>query len=80
MLQVTDGGRGQMSELDISVLLLSPDGQTVLADYKQSRGEHRVPALQAGDYKLCLSNKFSFLREMFFQFASAIVWTSPETG
>ena len=50
-----------MSELDISLLLVSPDGETVLSDYKQSRGDHRLTALQAGDYKLCLSNKFSFL-------------------
>ena len=60
-LKVLDGGSGQLAERDINFLLISPGGQTLLADYKQSRGDHQLNASQTGDYKVCLSNKFSFL-------------------
>ena len=66
-----------MSELDISLLLVSPEGQTVLSDYKQSRGDHRLTAHQAGDYKLCLSNKFSFLSS---KTVNLEVLVAPEDG
>ena len=61
LVQVMDGGSGGMSDLEISVVLFSPTGETVLEEDKQPRGDHRITAPQTGDYKLCLSNKFSVL-------------------
>ena len=76
-VQVMDGGSGGISELDINVLLVSPTGQTLLAEYKQPRGQLRLTAPLTGDYKLCLSNKFSFLSS---KTVNLEVLVGPEDG
>ena len=56
-----DGGGGQMSSLDISFLLASPDGQTLLSDYKQSRGDHQLTAAQEINISSVLNLMDSFI-------------------
>lgn len=59
--QVIDGGSGQLSELDISFRLISPRGRPIFAEFKKPDGAHTHRAEEAGDYKICFDNKFSYL-------------------
>ncbi|KAM5148093.1 transmembrane emp24 domain-containing protein 5 [Mantella aurantiaca] len=56
-LQVLDG-----SSLDVDFYLLSPDGDVVLSEDRQSDGVHTVETID-GDYQFCFDNTFSRLSE-----------------
>lgn len=59
--QVIDGGSGQLSELDISFRLVNQQGQPIFAEFKKPDGAHSHRSQEAGDYKICFDNKFSYL-------------------
>ncbi|XP_072275977.1 transmembrane emp24 domain-containing protein 5 [Pyxicephalus adspersus] len=55
--QVLDG-----ASLDVDFYLVSPDGDIVLAETRQSDGVHTVETID-GDYEFCFDNTFSRLSE-----------------
>jgi len=59
--QVVDGGSGQLSELDINFRLIHPQGQPIFAEFKKPDGAHTHRSDEAGDYKICFDNKFSYM-------------------
>jgi len=59
--QVIDGGSGQLSELDINFRIVNSQGQPIFAEFKKPDGAHSHRSEEAGDYKICFDNKFSYL-------------------
>jgi len=59
--QVVDSGSGQYSELDINFRVLHPRGHPLIAEFKKSDGVFSQTIKEAGDYKICFDNKFSYV-------------------
>jgi len=59
--QVIDGGSTQVAELDINFRIVSPRGEPLIAEFKQSDGAHSHRVEELGDYKICFDNKFSYV-------------------
>ncbi|KAB0790158.1 hypothetical protein PPYR_15485 [Photinus pyralis] len=63
---VIDGGDNGL--LDISLKVAEPGGNTVYNYEKKLENNIEIVALQSGDYKLCLDNRFSYInvKKVFF--------------
>jgi len=62
--QVIAGG-----DLDIDFRMSSPSGNVIVAEGRKNDGVHTVEEVEAGDYEMCFSNKFSHIssKTIFFE-------------
>jgi len=59
--QVVDAGTGQYAELDINFRVMHPRGHPIDAFFKKQDGSFTRKMEEAGDYKICFDNTFSYL-------------------
>lgn len=59
--QVVDAGSGQYAELDINFRVMHFRGQPLVAEFKKQDGSFSQRMQEAGDYKICFDNKFSYV-------------------
>lgn len=73
--QVIDGGHG---DLDISFEIQTPQGYSIVNEYKKSDNIHRITAQSEGDYRFCFDNSFSMFNTKTVFFEVIVEWADDE--